>query len=70
MVAMLLIGTATWFPGEARALNNEVPGSCTFTIKGDFNGTVVNVTITVTDVNLIECALLKAGVKRAVENSK
>lgn len=65
-VAALMIGAATWCPGNAMA---EAPGSCTFTIKGNFDGTVVNVTITVSDVNLIECALLKAGVKSAIEKA-
>lgn len=68
-VVALLIGAATWLPGPALAQECEAPGSCTFTIRGNFDGTVVNVTITVTDVSLIECALLKAGVKSAVERA-
>jgi len=68
-VAALLIGAATWLPGNAIAKESEAPGSCSFTIKGNFGGTVVNVTITVTDVSLVECVLLKAGVKSAIEKA-
>ncbi len=43
------------------------PTDCTFTIKGNFAGTAVDVQITVSDVSWLECTALKLGVKKALK---
>lgn len=55
---------------EGKALDAALgvpPMDCTFTIKGTFNGVVVDVQITVSDVKFVECAALKLGVKKALK---
>ena len=63
-VVLFLSGAA--IPAISNAAE-VAPITCTFTIKGTFNGTVVDVQISVSDVTLVECALLKAGVKKAIQ---
>lgn len=70
-LAALLVGASAWTSGGAQATTfapaPEELMDCTFTIKGNFGGTDVNVTVTVSNVSLVECALLKAGVKAATK---
>jgi len=40
---------------------------CTFNIKGTFDGVKVDLRITVYDISIIECGLLKLGVKDAMK---
>ncbi|MBL7865482.1 MAG: hypothetical protein JNK10_11425 [Cyclobacteriaceae bacterium] len=49
---------------------SEVPGNCTFTMKGTVDGISFDVTITVTNVNAIECAFMKAAARKAMEPPK
>jgi hypothetical protein len=48
----------------------EVPGSCTFNLKGTYGGTSYDVTVTVTNVSLVECAFMKAAANKAMEPKK
>ncbi len=73
LVIFLLTGAAQ---SKADALSapaattKEVLGSCTFAVNGTFNGVVVNVTITVSEVSALECAVMKAAARKALEPPK
>jgi hypothetical protein len=68
LLACFLIGVAS-VGVESRDLGAtyESPMDCTFTIKGNFSGTLVDIQITVSDVTFLECTLLKMGVKKALK---
>lgn len=59
--------SSTAWPDE---VSSELPGSCTFTARGTVDGISFDVTITVTNVNAIECAFMKAAAKKAMEPPK
>jgi hypothetical protein len=72
ILAVSLMGSTVWFTGEtlaghSRLTNDEPPMDCSFSIKGTFDGVTVNVTITVSNVSLAECLLMKAAVKAATK---
>jgi len=67
ILAVLLVGATAWTPGGETNASAVAPMDCTVTIKGNFDGMIVNVTITVSNTNLAECLLLKAGVKAAIK---
>lgn len=72
LVALVLSGAPS-APGALAGMSQQVtdretaPMDCSFTIKGTFNGIAVDVEVTVSGVSLIECAILKAGVKKAIQ---
>ena len=69
-LAALLVGASAWTFGGAQASTftpaREELMDCTFNVKGNFGGSIVDVTITVSNVSGLECLLLKAGVKAAI----
>jgi hypothetical protein len=70
IVALVLCGTTATTGAvhtKPALYSHDTPRDCTFTIKGTFNGIVVDVEITVSGVSLLECALLKAGVTKAIK---
>ncbi len=69
VLAAILTGAAG-MGAEGKALDvasNAPSMDCTFTIKGNFAGTVIDVQITVSDVTWLECQALKLGVKKALK---
>lgn len=68
LLACFLMGTPSLgVESIALGATSDPQMDCTFTIKGNFSGTLVDVQITVSDVTFLECTLLKVGVKKALK---
>jgi len=73
-LAGFLLVTSALIPGDGIAAGRvqaanaeEVPMTCTFSFKGTINGVEVDVTVSVSEVSKVECAIMKAAAKSAAK---
>lgn len=66
-MAVVMLGAATFTSPTASAAQKQQAEvmDCDITMKGDFNGTIVDIVITVYDVSRFECGALRLAVRLA-----